>query len=75
MDEEKGHNPTEDAVAALELAQYFIKAGPCQVTRHFVTHTRAHTHTDDIVFSVCTLPGCRAPLGEAVGLRGRREDF
>lgn len=32
MDEEKGHNPTEDAVAALELAQYFIKAGPCQVT-------------------------------------------
>lgn len=71
MDEEKGHNPTEDAVAALELAQYFIKAGPRQVTQHFVTHT----HTDDIVFSVCTLPGCRAPLGEAVGLRGRRGDL
>uniref|UniRef100_A0A3Q1FIA1 RNA exonuclease 5 n=1 Tax=Acanthochromis polyacanthus TaxID=80966 RepID=A0A3Q1FIA1_9TELE len=30
-EEEKGHNPTEDAVAALELAQYFIKTGPRQV--------------------------------------------
>ncbi|KAM6940870.1 RNA exonuclease 5 [Lycodopsis pacificus] len=27
----KGHNPTEDAVAALELAQYFIEKGPRQV--------------------------------------------
>ncbi|XP_038142786.1 RNA exonuclease 5-like isoform X2 [Cyprinodon tularosa] len=30
-EERSGHNPTEDAVAALELAQYFIKAGPRQV--------------------------------------------
>lgn len=44
MDEEKGHNPTEDAVAALELAQYFIKAGPRQVTQYFVTYTHTHTH-------------------------------
>ncbi|KAM9857028.1 RNA exonuclease 5 [Aulostomus maculatus] len=29
--EKSGHNPTEDAVAALELAQYFIKTGPLQV--------------------------------------------
>lgn len=31
-EERMGHNPTEDAVAALELAQYFIKTGPRQVT-------------------------------------------
>ncbi|XP_063738927.1 RNA exonuclease 5-like isoform X2 [Eleginops maclovinus] len=30
-EEKKGHNPIEDALAALELAQYFIKKGPCQV--------------------------------------------
>ncbi|XP_047221098.1 RNA exonuclease 5-like isoform X2 [Girardinichthys multiradiatus] len=30
-EEKRGHNPTEDAVAALELAQYFIKTGPLQV--------------------------------------------
>uniref|UniRef100_UPI0037E9167E RNA exonuclease 5-like n=1 Tax=Semicossyphus pulcher TaxID=241346 RepID=UPI0037E9167E len=30
-EEKKGHNPIEDAVAALELAQYFIKKGPRQV--------------------------------------------
>ncbi|XP_034043617.1 RNA exonuclease 5-like isoform X2 [Thalassophryne amazonica] len=33
--EENGHNPTEDATAALQLAQYFIKAGPLKVVeRH-----------------------------------------
>uniref|UniRef100_A0A8C7ZIS8 RNA exonuclease 5 n=1 Tax=Oryzias sinensis TaxID=183150 RepID=A0A8C7ZIS8_9TELE len=30
-EERKGHDPVEDAVAALELAQYFIERGPCQV--------------------------------------------
>lgn len=30
-EEKKGHDPTEDAVAALNLAQYFIKTGPRQV--------------------------------------------
>uniref|UniRef100_UPI003AAEF652 RNA exonuclease 5-like n=1 Tax=Centroberyx gerrardi TaxID=166262 RepID=UPI003AAEF652 len=32
-EEKKGHNPTEDALAALELAQYFIKTGPRQVVQ------------------------------------------
>uniref|UniRef100_A0AAQ4RPT6 RNA exonuclease 5 n=1 Tax=Gasterosteus aculeatus aculeatus TaxID=481459 RepID=A0AAQ4RPT6_GASAC len=33
--DQTGHNPIEDAVAALELAQYFIKMGPSQVVeRH-----------------------------------------
>ncbi|KAM4595767.1 RNA exonuclease 5 [Fundulus diaphanus] len=30
-EEKRGHHPTEDAVAALQLAQYFINAGPRQV--------------------------------------------
>ncbi|KAK1886864.1 RNA exonuclease 5 [Dissostichus eleginoides] len=30
-EEKTGHNPIEDALAALELAQYFIKKGPRQV--------------------------------------------
>ncbi|CAJ1054008.1 RNA exonuclease 5-like [Xyrichtys novacula] len=30
-EEKRGHNPVEDALAALELAQYFINAGPRQV--------------------------------------------
>nr|XP_057923992.1 RNA exonuclease 5-like isoform X2 [Doryrhamphus excisus] len=30
-EERTGHDPTEDALAALELAQYFIRRGPLQV--------------------------------------------
>ncbi|CAF98127.1 unnamed protein product, partial [Tetraodon nigroviridis] len=30
-DDRKGHDPTEDALAALELAQYFIQMGPRRV--------------------------------------------
>ncbi|XP_024115151.1 RNA exonuclease 5 isoform X2 [Oryzias melastigma] len=30
-EEREGHDPIEDAAAALELAQYFIERGPCQV--------------------------------------------
>ncbi|KAL2086512.1 hypothetical protein ACEWY4_017571 [Coilia grayii] len=30
-EEKKGHDPTEDAVAAVQLAQYFISKGPRQV--------------------------------------------
>ncbi|XP_026158473.1 RNA exonuclease 5 [Mastacembelus armatus] len=33
-EEKTGHNPVEDATAALELAQYFIKMGPRQVVEH-----------------------------------------
>uniref|UniRef100_A0A8K9WN88 RNA exonuclease 5 n=1 Tax=Oncorhynchus mykiss TaxID=8022 RepID=A0A8K9WN88_ONCMY len=40
-EERKGHDPTEDAQAALELAQYFIHTGPRQVHN---THTHTHTH-------------------------------
>lgn len=70
----KGHDPTEDAVAALELAQYFINAGPWQVT-----HAHAHAHTwwqcwvvhfnvkavSDVIFSP---PQMCAPLCQVVAL-------
>uniref|UniRef100_A0A8C7JT23 Exonuclease domain-containing protein n=1 Tax=Oncorhynchus kisutch TaxID=8019 RepID=A0A8C7JT23_ONCKI len=55
-EERKGHDPTEDAQAALELAQYFIHTGPRQVrhthwtttgTTHTLDHDRPrHTHTE-----------------------------
>lgn len=40
-----GHHPTEDALAALELAQYFIKTGPRQVGNHIWKSTHTLTHT------------------------------
>lgn len=44
-------------MAALELAEYFIKTGPRQVTHRFLTHTHTHTltrtHTIYITCSVC----------------------
>uniref|UniRef100_A0A3Q1ERK7 RNA exonuclease 5 n=1 Tax=Acanthochromis polyacanthus TaxID=80966 RepID=A0A3Q1ERK7_9TELE len=49
-EEEKGHNPTEDAVAALELAQYFIKTGPRQVANNCRGHTHTHTHKQCNIF-------------------------
>ncbi|XP_054912517.1 RNA exonuclease 5-like [Poeciliopsis prolifica] len=30
-EDQRGHNPTEDALAALDLARYFIRTGPLQV--------------------------------------------
>lgn len=39
-------------MAALELAQYFIKTGPRQVTHRSLTRTHAHTHAVDILFFV-----------------------
>lgn len=68
MEEKKGHNPSEDALAALDLAQYFIKTGPLQVRDRTHAYARAHTHTANIRFSVCSLLGCRAPPGGAVGV-------
>ncbi|KAJ3615200.1 hypothetical protein NHX12_018768 [Muraenolepis orangiensis] len=36
-EDQRGHNPIEDALAALELAQYFIEAGPQQVVERHLT--------------------------------------
>uniref|UniRef100_A0A672YIQ4 Exonuclease domain-containing protein n=1 Tax=Sphaeramia orbicularis TaxID=375764 RepID=A0A672YIQ4_9TELE len=63
-EEKIGHNPTEDAVAALELAQYFIKTGPCKVT-HCLINTHAHTHRVDTNPFVCSMLGCGESSGGA----------
>ncbi|KAF3687930.1 RNA exonuclease 5 [Channa argus] len=46
--EKKGHNPIEDAVAALELAQYFIKTGPRQVVEHHLEELWGFTLVDEV---------------------------
>ncbi|KAM7009696.1 RNA exonuclease 5 [Tautogolabrus adspersus] len=46
-EEEKGHNPIEDAVAALELAQYFIKTGPLQVVELHLEELWGYTIDED----------------------------
>lgn len=68
-EEEKGHNSTEDAVAALELAQYFIKTGPRQVGNGFLK-TRTHALNKQSL-SFYWLSGCGASSGRAVGIRTR----
>uniref|UniRef100_H3CS47 Exonuclease domain-containing protein n=1 Tax=Tetraodon nigroviridis TaxID=99883 RepID=H3CS47_TETNG len=47
-DDRKGHDPTEDALAALELAQYFIQMGPRRVI-----HTHTHTHSPTLSHIPC----------------------
>lgn len=47
-EERRGHDPTEDALAALELAQYFISKGPRQV---------AELHLQDLWGQPVSLPG------------------
>ncbi|XP_040001312.1 RNA exonuclease 5-like isoform X2 [Xiphias gladius] len=42
-EEKKGHNPIEDAVAALGLAQYFIKTGPRKVVEHHLEELWGYT--------------------------------
>uniref|UniRef100_I3IU97 Exonuclease domain-containing protein n=1 Tax=Oreochromis niloticus TaxID=8128 RepID=I3IU97_ORENI len=42
-----GHHPTEDALAALELAQYFIKTGPRQVLKQDVNLQHVGTDSHD----------------------------
>ncbi|KAM6940430.1 RNA exonuclease 5 [Xenentodon cancila] len=46
-EENRGHNPTEDAVAALELAQYFIKTGPRQVVELHLEDLWGYTFVDE----------------------------
>ncbi|XP_061587206.1 RNA exonuclease 5-like isoform X2 [Cololabis saira] len=46
-EENRGHNPTEDAVAALNLAQYFIKTGPRQVVELHLEDLWGYTVVDE----------------------------
>ncbi|XP_070684114.1 RNA exonuclease 5-like [Pempheris klunzingeri] len=79
-EEKKGHNPTEDALAALELAQYFIKTGPRQVVERHMEELWGYAIEEDS-------PDCApAPtpshrfadvlqtLGRSVAFVGKRSD-
>ncbi|XP_068177802.1 RNA exonuclease 5-like isoform X2 [Antennarius striatus] len=46
-EEKNGHNPTEDALAALELAQYFIKTGPRQVVERHLQELWGYAVTEE----------------------------
>ncbi|XP_022071412.2 RNA exonuclease 5 isoform X5 [Acanthochromis polyacanthus] len=80
-EEEKGHNPTEDAVAALELAQYFIKTGPRQVVELHLEQLWGYTIEEE-ESSDCKLaptPSLRFAdvlqlLGRSVAFFGKRSD-
>ncbi|XP_029006693.1 RNA exonuclease 5 [Betta splendens] len=80
-EERRGHNPIEDAVAALELAQYFIRTGPREVVQRHMEELWGHTIVEQP-------PDCAsAPtpshrfadvlqrLGRSVAFLGKRADI
>ncbi|XP_029314539.1 RNA exonuclease 5 [Cottoperca gobio] len=80
-EEKMGHNPIEDAVAALELAQYFIKTGPRQVVELHLQELWGYTILEES--SDCEpapTPSLRfadvlRTLGRSVAFLGRRSDI
>ncbi|XP_056224531.1 RNA exonuclease 5-like [Seriola aureovittata] len=79
-EEGKGHNPIEDAVAALELAQYFIKTGPRQVVEHHLEELWGYTIEEEFTDPApAPTPNHRfadvlQTLGRSVAFFGRRSD-
>ncbi|KAK2817339.1 hypothetical protein Q5P01_025530 [Channa striata] len=80
-EEKKGHNPIEDAVAALELAQYFIKTGPRQVVEHYLEELWGYTIVDESTdCAPAPTPSHRfadvlQTLGRSVAFLGKRADI
>uniref|UniRef100_A0A3Q1HDG2 RRM domain-containing protein n=1 Tax=Anabas testudineus TaxID=64144 RepID=A0A3Q1HDG2_ANATE len=82
-EEKNGHNPIEDAVAALELAQYFIRTGPRQVVEHHLEELWGYTiveETDDDCAAVPPTSHSRfadilKTLGRSVAYLGKRADI
>ncbi|XP_076584738.1 RNA exonuclease 5 [Chaetodon auriga] len=80
-EEKKGHNPTEDAVAALELAQYFIKNGPRQVVELHLEDLWGYTIEEES--TDCAPPPTLShrfadvlqTLGRSVAFLGKRSDI
>ncbi|KAL6111005.1 rexo5 [Pungitius sinensis] len=80
-EDKTGHNPVEDAVAALELAQYFIKMGPSQVVERHREELWGYTTVDEA--ADCepeAKPSLRfadvlQTLGRSVAYMGRRSDL
>nr|XP_046226674.1 RNA exonuclease 5-like [Scatophagus argus]XP_046226683.1 RNA exonuclease 5-like [Scatophagus argus] len=80
-EEKKGHNPTEDAVAALELAQYFIKTGPRQVVELHLEELWGYTTEEESTdCAPAPTPSHRfadllQTLGRSVAFLGKRSDI
>ncbi|XP_020498848.1 RNA exonuclease 5 [Labrus bergylta] len=80
-EEKKGHNPIEDAVAALELAQYFIRTGPLQVVELHLEELWGYTIDEDSPdCAPAPTPSLRfadilQTLGRSVTYLGKRSDI
>ncbi|XP_059188959.1 RNA exonuclease 5-like isoform X2 [Centropristis striata] len=80
-EEQKGHNPIEDAVAALELAQYFIKTGPRQVVELHLKELWGYTIEEESTdCEPAPTPSHRFAdilqmLGQSVAFLGKRSDI
>ncbi|XP_054460153.1 RNA exonuclease 5-like isoform X2 [Anoplopoma fimbria] len=80
--EKTGHNPTEDAVAALELAQYFIKKGPRQVVELYLEELWGITIKEEFFFDLEPAPkqslrfaDILQTFGRSVAFIGKRSDI
>ncbi|XP_035516931.1 RNA exonuclease 5-like [Morone saxatilis] len=81
-EEKKGHNPIEDAVAALELAQYFIKTGPRQVVELHLEELWGYTIEEEESTDCAPAPtpshrfaDILQTLGRSVTFLGKRSDI
>ncbi|KAF7662363.1 hypothetical protein LDENG_00237440 [Lucifuga dentata] len=81
-EEKLGHNPTEDAVAALELAQYFIKTGPHKVVELHLEELWGGypALSESIICGPAPTPSNRfadilRKLGRSVSFLGKRSDI
>ncbi|XP_028308334.1 RNA exonuclease 5 isoform X2 [Gouania willdenowi] len=78
--EKMGHNPTEDAQAALELAQYFIQTGPRQVVELHLKELWGYTveedssdHTQPESAPTESFSDALQALGQSVAYYGKRD--
>lgn len=80
-EEKRGHNPIEDAVAALELAEYFIKTGPRQVVELHLEELWGYTIVEESTdCAPAPTPSLRfsdilQTLGRSVAFIGKRSDI
>ncbi|XP_061840139.1 RNA exonuclease 5-like [Nerophis lumbriciformis] len=79
--EKNGHDPTEDALAALQLAQYFIRSGPLQVVENHMeelwglTLQEESTQTEPEPRASSRFPDVLQRLGRSVSYLGKRSDI
>ncbi|XP_023153467.2 RNA exonuclease 5 isoform X1 [Amphiprion ocellaris] len=74
-EEKKGHNPSEDAAAALELAQYFIKTGPRQVVERHLEELWGYTIEEEESSDCKSAPTPSLRFADILQLLGRSVAF